>query len=71
MLPFKSLCTTLNAADPRISEDQKLTKCTFQINKLHTEEAYKALGGFQKCEGVYAITSDWDICKGLMEPDLS
>ena len=34
---------------------------------MHTEEAYKALGSVQKCEGVDASIGDWHICKGLME----
>jgi hypothetical protein len=67
MLPFKSLCTTENAADPRRSENKKLTTSTLQRAKLHTEEAYKAFGGLQKGEGVDASIGDWHICKGLMD----
>jgi hypothetical protein len=75
-LPFRSLWTTLNAVDPRRSQERKrergrerlsldARRKTIYKKRTHTEKTDEALGSLQEGEGVDALIGDGNLCEGL------
>lgn len=64
MFPFKSVCTGVNAADPRRSGERYEKKVEYHFD-LRTKQTQEALTGLQEIESIDASVGDRNVRKRL------